>query len=988
MCIKSHELSHLFDAGPDEEVTTAETHRETIEIQHTTPGETAPTPETQKVTKTVHIPGRLQTRTIEVPRETTQTDQQVMLVEEIPTGIEVPEDTTYSETIELDGKPKTVKPRQVEIRVGMPKAPGPTPTTADVIKETTTFTTITSEMHHAPEEIPQIKEGQETRTTTITFDKQPGKQPTELVVEVPEKPKKSDVIAATQLSTTTVTKEMRIHELEDEEEQVPETHTETIEIVKDTETQPQEVQLKFEIPKSKPTETTTMVVDTDSLTATKHIEVEIQEAVMQQKPKQTTIVIPKPETVPQQVEVPRPEVEQIEETRPTIEKVTKVIPEKARPQQQEMVFEISAKPEVTDQIVPFETETPAPVQPEEIVEREVIKVKPVPETNAPEIEMEISERDTIQIVKEPVQETVQFEIEVSESVPEVTETVTTERVTEKTTIEQEVPQVEETHKEEITFDIQGKPMEEVQLSFQVQPTEKQLPEMKEIQTIEKTSVTETEKVQIPKIEEIPKKDEPIVAKETPEETVTMTIDVKEVETTEIEEVPKDEEMSVPSVTETRKEETTLEFQDKPSEEVKFTIHVQPEKGAPVKEVVHDVEQVSLETRETIQLPEVEETHKEEITLDIQGKPRDEIQLSFKVDETEKQLPEAEEVKDVEKVTTVVSETVQLPQLEETEVKLMPLDMTDAPSESVTMTIQISEKEAPEIKETTQIETTEITKKIETEVTEVEDKPKQEITVDTQARPLEAVQFDIQITDKKVPETEETIPIESTETVKTFTVQVPEGEEKHKEEITIETHERPTEAVQFEIQVGEKEVPETTVVTDTESTTETVTKVIELPTTEETHRDEITLDIGQKPETVQMEIEVPTDVQETITFTTEVTEEVAEETPEVGETVREEISLEIKGKPVEMKEMEIKIPVKPKEEAETSPKQTSPLQAPTTEEIFETFEQGAPEFTWGLVNLKVMDGEEAKFRCEVQASPTPEIAWFHDEKPIAENQDFR
>ena len=25
---------------------------------------------------------------------------------------------------------------------------------------------------------------------------------------------------------------------------------------------------------------------------------------------------------------------------------------------------------------------------------------------------------------------------------------------------------------------------------------------------------------------------------------------------------------------------------------------------------------------------------------------------------------------------------------------------------------------------------------------------------------------------------------------------------------------------------------------------------------------------------------------------------------------------------------------------------------------------APEFTWGLMSLKVMDGEEVKFRCEV------------------------
>ena len=56
-------------------------------------------------------------------------------------------------------------------------------------------------------------------------------------------------------------------------------------------------------------------------------------------------------------------------------------------------------------------------------------------------------------------------------------------------------------------------------------------------------------------------------------------------------------------------------------------------------------------------------------------------------------------------------------------------------------------------------------------------------------------------------------------------------------------------------------------------------------------------------------------------------------------------------------------------------------------MMESVEEGSPEFTWGLTSLTVMDGEEAKFFCEVKAEPTPEIAWFHDEKPIGENQDF-
>lgn len=992
----------FFFEGPDEDVTTAETHRETIEIQHAPQADATPTPDTQRVTKTVHIPGKPVTKTVELPEQAAYTQHQTMYIEEIPSDLEIPEDTTFTETIEVQGKPKVTKPKQVEIRLGMPKVPGPTPTTAEVIKETTTYTTITSEIHETPEEIPQIKEGQETRTTTITFDKQPGIRPVEFTVQVPEKPKKTDVISASETSTTTVTKEVKIKEFEDLEK-VPETHTETIEITKETE--PQEVELLFKVPKEQ--ETPLVSFETEVPTATKRIEVEVQETVMQQKPKPVEIKIPKTEkSVTEitmkapgpQVETQRPEVEQIEETRPTIEKVSKIIPDKAEPQKQEVVFEIPAQPETAEEIVPMETEIPAPSQPQEVVEREVIKIETIPEaeTKAPEVEMEISERDTIQIVKEPVEETVKFEFEVSESVPEVTETVSTETLTEKSVFEQEVPQVQETHKEEITLDIKGKPRGEVQLSFQVQPKEKQIPEMEEIQTVERTSETVKEIIQLPEAEETPRKEVPVFMEEKPEEKVSMLIDVKEVKTTEIEEfttteeadITKETELTVPSITETHKEEITLETKEKPIEDVKFTVQVETEKSAPVTEVVRDVEQVSLEMKETVQVPEIEETHKEEITFDIKGKPKEKVQLTFKVDQKEEQVPEVTEVRGIEETTTVVTETVEVPQVEDTERKEAPIDVTDRPREEVTMTIQIGEKEVPQVKEITQIETTEITKPFAVEVPEVEERHKEEITIDTQEKPMEAVQFQIQIPQKEVPQTEETTQIETTETTKTFTIEVPEVEERHIEEITVDTHERPTEAVQFQIQIGETEIPETTVVTETETTTETILKTIQLPSVDETHREELALDISQKPKTIQMEIEVPAEVQETVSFTTEVTEEAPEEKTEVRETTREEITLEIKGKPVERKEMEIKIPIKPREETETSPKQISPLIAPTTEEIFESFEEGAPEFTWGLVNLKVMDGEEAKFRCEVQASPTPEISWFHDEKPITENQDFR
>ena len=42
--------------------------------------------------------------------------------------------------------------------------------------------------------------------------------------------------------------------------------------------------------------------------------------------------------------------------------------------------------------------------------------------------------------------------------------------------------------------------------------------------------------------------------------------------------------------------------------------------------------------------------------------------------------------------------------------------------------------------------------------------------------------------------------------------------------------------------------------------------------------------------------------------------------------------------------------------------------PQTIQLMDQTEDGrAPEFTWGLMSLKVMDGEEVKFRCEVSVN---------------------
>ena len=120
--------------GPEEEVPTAETHRETIEIQHEGPKEQE-IPESTRVTQTYQIE-HPQPEEMMVPEETTHT-QAVRIDKQM---VIQPEQRTFTQTIEIDGRPK--KPQQVEIRVGVPKT---TPVTTQVVKETTTFTTITSQ---------------------------------------------------------------------------------------------------------------------------------------------------------------------------------------------------------------------------------------------------------------------------------------------------------------------------------------------------------------------------------------------------------------------------------------------------------------------------------------------------------------------------------------------------------------------------------------------------------------------------------------------------------------------------------------------------------------------------------------------------------------------------------------------------------------------------------------------------------------------------
>lgn len=117
-------------SGPEEEIPSAETHKETIEIQHTMP-EVQEIPETTRVTKTIQVQGR--------PEDT----------------VIVPEETIRAEAVRIDQKlviETSEKPRKpgpaFEIRVGVPKTVPST--TGEKLTETTTFTTITSQIQVSP----------------------------------------------------------------------------------------------------------------------------------------------------------------------------------------------------------------------------------------------------------------------------------------------------------------------------------------------------------------------------------------------------------------------------------------------------------------------------------------------------------------------------------------------------------------------------------------------------------------------------------------------------------------------------------------------------------------------------------------------------------------------------------------------------------------------------------------------------------------------
>ncbi|KAK7873554.1 hypothetical protein R5R35_008797 [Gryllus longicercus] len=49
---------------------------------------------------------------------------------------------------------------------------------------------------------------------------------------------------------------------------------------------------------------------------------------------------------------------------------------------------------------------------------------------------------------------------------------------------------------------------------------------------------------------------------------------------------------------------------------------------------------------------------------------------------------------------------------------------------------------------------------------------------------------------------------------------------------------------------------------------------------------------------------------------------------------------------------------------------------------------SPRFVKKLSSVRVMDGEEFSFLCQVVGKPTPHITWFHENEPLKDEKDFR
>lgn len=979
-----------------------------------------------------------------------------MKIEEIPDEEipEITETTKYSEMIEVDHKPKVSQPFeiipiqqekepqgpvQVEIQLGVPRTTAPTSTS--VVTETTTYTQVISDLKEEPEVYPEIKEGDGIHKTTVIMKKEEAYGPMEFKLKLPEQDTSEVLTTSHQL----VTEERKVTELR---ESPTERHTETIEIIQDE--GPQEVEFLVVLPTQETTKTETLKTTVEERRqSVQKMEVEIKETFMKQKPKQTEYVIPLQEQSvddSKMRDLPRPAEEQIEEVRPTIEKVEKeekvpsevsesVVVEETPVKETEyktdasftMVIddkqvsefsqpddskteEISVKytPQVTDKTemtFTFQTDTALSEDVSEYPTERTVKILES-ETQAPDDEIHISERGTIEIVKEPEEgEGIEIDIDISDRLPEVSEVKSVEKVTETVTEETsfQLPESQETFKDEVTLDLQGKPMEEMQINIQFQQPDKQLPIQQEITDVETIKTTEKETVVLPEISKMHPKEVIVESEEKPHEDTSITIQLNERTVTEtsdqktaetVESVEESFTFEVPQTEETHIEKMTYETEEKPSEAVELTIQVPDHETLPETETTLYSEQVTKETKEVLEVPETEQIETEEIVIDVHPRPPESLEMTIQID-SEQTAPIKSETTFTEQISKTVEEEVTLPEISDTYKDEVMLQITqEQPSQPQEITFQLStDMSAPEQEDTTlteeitrieqedleipdvsdtftdqvsfeikgqPTESSEMTIKLETDnESQIQEKTlelpisigtsRDEFTIAVENQPQEGAEYSFELQERQVPEMTQTFMLEQRDDVDTGDQVVPDSVQT--EEITFKIGEQPSEELEMTFQIGQDEqyaTPDDSSTTTVETIKESFT--FKVPESETTHMEEMSYEIPE-----QSEIEGSIGETGTELRTETISDSFTFHVPESEEQQTEEITFQLTEEPLE------------EAEALNNVKRTIDV-----ENIMESFTFQVPETDIETTELKVQPSQDTEMTIEIhaeEATPT-------------------
>ncbi|GFS02464.1 titin, partial [Elysia marginata] len=568
-------------------------------------------------------------------------------------------------------------------------------------------------------------------------------------------------------------------------------------------------------------------------------------------------------------------------------------------------------------------------------------------------------------------------------------------VKEVKTIEPEKPEVQ---KEEIIVEYQEPEVqrEEIQIDFKKPETETE-----EVHVTFPVSVPEAEKPT--DIAEIEIKVPADKTDDTQPETVEMTIVPSDVDLiaedkpreTE-EDIKQDDVEAQPPMYEViETERDTVEMTIVPSE-----VDEVAEKPSEETHIEFDVVQRESVPEDVIEKMKVDETEVSNVisavdTVEIEVKP-DEIETAELVIPISKPI---EDTMDTE--TAEVEMVIQIPsEVSEVSDDAKPQEAEAPLQEQISETVETIVISSPELlAEQAPDAVTEVQLITEDKPTEdIEETKPSDVTSAPETTVVTTLEAQVPLTkeETRVEAIDQPLPQESTFTIDVTGSKILQSEEDDMEEVTLEVQMEETEGVQPATIITEKEAP---VVSETEptNTVETHKGEIEFqikkPEPEEQPQ-EIQLSIQLEPqqETSTIEIQPQEDQETTVSvplIETALTEQTVMDDEVKEETHREELTFQIQGgKTQELEEMAITLQV-----SQVQPQETPDVdeQMPEIEQTLQLMDQSgdgrAPEFTWGLMSLKVMDGEEVKFRCEVTAEPMPEISWYHDDKIITENQDF-